>query len=63
MNNHLPVFVEVQCYNRDLASLRKMIQNENNDSEEEEQEELYERGYESDAEDQEECFGVKGMTL
>jgi len=51
LNFHLPVFTEVLGYGVSLAILK------DGDNEEVE----YERGYESD--DEEETYGVEGMTL
>lgn len=51
LNFHLPVFTEVLGYGVGLSTLR----------EGENEEEEYERGYESD--DEEETYGVEGMTL
>ena len=62
MNSHLPIFTEVQGYNKDLQTLRKEI--EDSDHESNEEEEDYERGYESEEDDLiEEPHGIKGMTL
>ena len=51
LNFHLPVFTEVLCYNQSLVALLKQG---------EELEEEEERGFESD--DEEETYGVEGMT-
>lgn len=51
LNFHLPVFTEVLGYNQSLQELQ------GDDQEVEE----YQRGYESD--DEEESYGVEGMTL
>ena len=65
MNSHLPIFTEVLCYNQDLKELRaKMKQEADDDENSDGEEEIYERGYESEDDDTlEEPHGIKGMTL
>ena len=69
MNMHLPIFTEVLGYNREISELHDIIkaQREKEGLEEQEddgEEELHQRGYESDEDDEtEEPSGIKGMTL
>ena len=52
LNFHLPIFTEVLGYNQSLRELQ---------GEEQENDDEYKRGNESD--DDEETYGVEGMTL
>lgn len=66
MNSHLPIFTEVLCYNQDLKELRAKMKAEADDDDLSDgaEEEIYERGYESEDDDTlEEPHGIKGMTL
>jgi hypothetical protein len=67
MNSHLPVFTEVRGYNQNLKEMRKKMKetgSDNGEDSEGEEEEIYQRGYESDEDENiEEPHGIKGMTL
>jgi len=68
MNMHLPIFTEVLGYKKDIGELLEIIRLQREKEGLEEQEEmdevLHQRGYESDEDDStEEPSGIKGMTL
>ena len=68
MNMHLPIFTEVLGYNKNIEQLDKIIkaqrEKEGLDEQEQIEEVLNQRGYESDEDDDiEEPQGIKGMTL
>lgn len=64
MNSHLPVYTEVLGYNQNLAELRKRMKIEAGDDTSDDEEILFERGYESEGDDSvEDTMGIKGMTF
>ena len=62
MNMHLPIFTEVLGYNKSIADIEELKNDDGDDGEDEDESDK--RGFESDEDDEiEEPHGIKGMTL